>query len=237
MSNRRTSEIRRWRMGHALRKRIDRTRATGSELAMAERMRRKAITSVCIALAACGGAPAPGTRPHDMSVDEHFKQAREHSATAEKLTGRGDSTASGASWYPWYPWYYHWDPATPHHELAGAHARAGAELEIEVRTACADISDHDLASPLASATGVEQVERWVVFHLPPGAGTPDRLLARLRCERARMIQTSRRTSDATCLDGVVWTAHAGAAGVDLMATAPDAASAAELVRRARLDVR
>lgn len=106
-----------------------------------------------------------------------------------------------------------------------------------MRTACAGVADSNQASTLAEATGLQQIERWVVFHFPADAGPPDRLLARLRCERTRMMLTSRRASHATCLDGIVWTAHADAGGVDLIATAPDAAKAAELVRRARQEAR
>lgn len=187
-------------------------------------------------VAACASTPAPGTRPHDMTVDEHMKLAARHGAEASAVAGTGTGTASGSSWYPWY---YYWDPAAGHEELARAHARAGVELELEVRKACAGISDRDTTSPLADATRVERIERWVVFHLSNDAGPPDRVLARLRCERTRMMQmgASDRDRDPTCLPGVVWTAHAGSAGVELMATAPDAAGAVELVRRATREAR
>lgn len=169
-----------------------------------------------------------------MSVDEHFRQAREHSETAGQLTRRASATRAGASWYPWY---YYWDPAAPHDEVAGAHRLAGVDLELEVRTACAGVADSNQTSTLAEATGIQLIGRWVVFDFPADAGPPDRLLARLRCERTRKMLTSQRTSHAICLDGIVWTAHADAGGVDLIATAPDAAKAAELVRRARQEVR
>lgn len=195
---------------------------------------RALIALLFTLLPACGGAPAPGTRRHDMSVDEHMKLTGQHSAEASRVAGTGTGTAAGSP----YPWYYFWDPASEHEQLARAHALAGTELELEVRTACAGVTDDEVRrSPLADAEGVQQIERWVVFHFRGDTPSPDRLLARLRCWRTSMMLVRRSTADATCLDGVVWTAHAGAAGVDLMAMAPDRGGAAELVRRATQEVR
>lgn len=194
----------------------------------------RALIAIGLTLAACGGAPTPGTRRHDMSVDEHMKLASQHAAEASAVAGTGAGTASGS---PSYPWYYFWDPQSEHVQLERAHARAGVELELEVREACAGIPDTARRSPLADAASLEQNDRWVVFHFRSDTLAPDRLLAELRCWRTRMMLSRRSAADATCLEDVVWTAHAGAGGVDLMATTSDRARAAELVRRAAEEVR
>ena len=168
-----------------------------------------------------------------MSADEHFARAREHSESAAAMS-RGYRGGPAGTRTASYPWYYYWDPAAEHEELARAHAKAGVDLDLDYQAACADEPrGHDVGLPLDDATGSDRAEKGIVFHLPFEAGPPDHLLARLRCRRAWAMAFG-AADDPTSVDGIVWVAHTGTAGFELVATAPDPLRETELVRRVTL---
>lgn len=185
-----------------------------------------------------------GTRPGDMTAAEHLDNARSHS---EKISGwrgtyRGVYGAHhhAGYWGPgfgWYPWYYSWDPDEEHRALAAAHRDAAEQLKLQFETACAYVPRGlEAESPLDAASSISTIPRGVVFHVPDTAGSPDGVLATLRCHRAwlQLAPNPGATDDPLLVEGVTWMTHAGGNDVEVMATARDDRSAAELARRSTL---
>jgi hypothetical protein len=193
-----------------------------------------------------------GTRPDDMTAAEHANAAREHS---EQITGRhgygvynnpypGSYTnwRAGSGSYPWYYYgsYYSWDPDEEHRALAAAHRDAAEQLKLQYESACSLVPRGlEAMSPLDGfTTSTSPIEHGIVFHLSPQAGAPDVVLARLRCHRAwlRLAPNDVAADSPLLVEGVTWMTHAGANGVEVMATARDDRNRDELARRAALVV-
>jgi len=185
-----------------------------------------------------------GTRPGDMTAAEHTAAAREHS---EQVTGMRShpyypGPYYGNSWgygygYGSYPWHYSWDPDEEHRSLAAAHRDAAEQLKLEYEAACTLIPRGlDARSPLELATSTSPFDRGVVFHLSEQAEPPEVVLTRIRCHRAwlQLAPNDAAADSPLLVEGVTWMTHAGARGVELMATARDDRGRAELARRAAL---
>lgn len=205
-------------------------------------------TSIVAALltttTACAASRATGTHPEDMTATEHLEQARQLSLRAAESGYRPGVYATGQyggprSWSHWYPWYYYWDPSTEYAALADAHRDAAEELQIRYDAACALVPRGlEATSPLSYATGSSPLDNGVVLHLGDEAGPPDVVLAGLRCHRAWLMLEPREGvgDEPVLLGGVVFVAHAGAGGTEVMLTVPDAKRLPELQRRAGLVV-
>lgn len=196
--------------------------------------------------AACGAA-SPGTRPADMTASQHLAAASEHSQQITGTRAHGGFIGGYPGWAYYgyrgfgysYPWHYTWDPDEEHRALAAAHRDAAEQLKLQYETACAAVPRALEASSLLDAfvSGGSPLDRGVVFHLSEQAGPPELVLAQLRCHRAwlQLSPTAEAADSPLLVEGVTWTTHAPAsAGVEVMATAKDERSAAELRRRAAL---
>jgi hypothetical protein len=167
-----------------------------------------------------------------MTASEHMARAREHSEAA----GTDPRTYTSSS----YPWYYYWDPKSDHRAIAEAHRDAADQLRLTYEAACVAVPrDSAATSPLDRYTrSIDPMPKGVVFHLAPEAGTPDAVLASLRCHRAwLMLGPPSSTADSPLLlNGIVLVVHAGASGIEVMVGVDNAAQLPELTRRARLTV-
>lgn len=175
-----------------------------------------------------------------MTASEHMSASREHS---EQITGMHAHSVYGAGypgWYSggWYPWYYSWDPDVEHRGLAAAHREAAEQLNVEYTAACKQVPREVAASSLLDsfATATSRTENGVLFYLAAEAGPPEVVLAQLRCHRAwlRLAPTAEAVDSPLLVEGVTWMTHVGANGIEVMASARDERSIAELARRAGL---
>jgi hypothetical protein len=198
-----------------------------------------AIGLVAAATVSCAGRQRqPGTKPEDMSADQHRAQAEDHQRTGQARTAYpGGVSGSGRDfWNPsWYPWTYTWD-ADAHAAAAQQHVRAAEELEEDYRAACAPVAPGaESKSPIdAYLQGVEDVDDGVVLHLAPEAGPPDQLLMHLRCHRAWLaVNGLDRVPDSPLgVRGLRVEVRAVPGGVDVTLTSDDSGGPEELRRRA-----
>lgn len=195
------------------------------------------ITYAVLLLAACAtSSRRDPVKPESMTASEHLAQARAHSEAAGKSPHEYPSAFGSSS----YPWYYFWDPSTDHRAIAEAHRDAADQLRLSYEAACAAVArDTAWVSPLDRyARAMDLLPRGVVVHLDPEAGTPDAVLAAIRCHRAWLLLETRSSNAESPLlvDGVVFVVHAGGAGIEVMIGVDDASKLPELVRRTRLTV-
>jgi len=171
-----------------------------------------------------------------MTASEHLAQARAHSEAAGNSPHEYPAAYGSSS----YPWYYYWDPTTEHRAIAEAHRDAADQLRLSYEAACSAVPrDTAWMSPLDRyARAMNPLPRGVVIHLSTEAGTPESVLAEIRCHRAwLMLETRASNADSPLLvEGVVFVVHAGGAGIEVMIGLDDVAKLPELVRRARLTV-
>ena len=136
-------------------------------------------------------------------------------------------------------WFGMWDTTAEHQHIAQLHRSAADQLEAEYEQACGE-------TPAAIAS-VSPIERYGVGTSPvPGgtvvllsldAGSPDALLAAMRCHRAWMM-LGRTDMDDCPLDlpGLRVSARGDAEGIELTMTIADPALVPELRRRAAHDL-
>lgn len=185
-----------------------------------------------------------GTRPGDMTAAEHLDNARSHTEQISGWRGTYRGVYGGhhaGYWGPgsgWYPWYYSWDPDEEHRALAAAHRDAADQLKLQFEAACAYFPRGlEVESPLDSfTTSISAIPSGVVFHVSDRAGSPDAVLASLRCHRAwlQLAPNPAAANNPLLIEGVKWMTHAGRDDVEVMATARDDGAAAELARRSAL---
>jgi hypothetical protein len=195
------------------------------------------ITLAILLVAACAtSSRREALEPESMTASEHLAHARAHSEAAGGSPHEYPSPYGTSS----YPWYYFWDPSTEHRAIAEAHRDAADQLRLSYEAACAAVPrDTAGMSPLERhARSMDPLPRGVVVHLAAEAGTPDAVLAAIRCHRAWLLLEPRASSaDSPLLvQGVVFVVHAGATGIEVMIGLDDPARVPELVRRTRLAV-
>lgn len=180
--------------------------------------------------AACAGprATGAGTRPDDMTADEHRASARRHDEIGRQgpyLRGRA-----------WAPWTYSWDPATEHLAERDAHVVAAETIETRYRQACADVPvDVESRSPLSGrAVSASPIDDGVLLVLDPAAGPPDQVLAEIRCHRAWLVLEDRSelSGDVVALDHVRYSAQVRDETIELRITTASSDEVEELRRRA-----
>jgi hypothetical protein len=183
-----------------------------------------AVTSACAGPRATGA----GTRPDDMTADEHRVSARRHDEIGRQgpyLRGRA-----------WAPWTYSWDPATEHLAERDAHLAAAETLETRYRKACADVPvGAESGSPLSGrAISASPIDGGVLLLLDPAAGPPDQVLAEIRCHRAWLVLEDRPglADDVVALDHVRYSAQVRDEAIELRVTARSKDQVEELRRRA-----
>ncbi len=205
------------------------------------------ISSIMVLLAACATTSTTSTPkggPRGLRVSDHLEvaaqqdqQARDRSAWPETsvMTPGGYATDQPVA----MPWYRSWDTAAEHERLAAIHRSQAAELEAEYEQACGNTPAADVAmSPLVRyGVGGWPTANGVIVYLSPNAGTPDQLLAAMKCHRAFMMLAPADMDDCPLdLPGLELDARGDPNGVTVSMTVKDSALIPELQRRAAHDL-
>jgi len=156
------------------------------------------ISSITILLAACATTTpmsTPKGGPRGLRASEHLDVAAQHDQEARNrsiwprtsavVVGGADTAGQPVA----MPWFRSWDTAAEHERLAAIHRSQAATIEATYEDACGDRPVQEAAvSPLVRY-GVSgwPTANGVILYLSPQAGTPDQLLAELRCHRAYMM--------------------------------------------------
>lgn len=189
-----------------------------------------ALVAAGCGLAACARprVTGRGTHPDQMSAEAHRAAADRHAEMARQ----GPYLTRGS----WAPWTYSWDSGTSHVAEHDAHVAAAEVLEARYREACARLPiGAESASPIARhARSVVPVDRGVVLALDLLAGTPEELLAAIRCHRAWLALADRpgAVEDLDALDGLRYSVQFRGELLELSVTAPTPELVDELRRRA-----
>ncbi|HTJ45182.1 MAG TPA: hypothetical protein VL463_23915 [Kofleriaceae bacterium] len=190
-------------------------------------------------LVACA-TPAEQARPgaRGLRAGDHLEAAREHSEAARQAwpepQPRAGDTVGAISAGP--PWFYYWD-ARDHERLAQIHRGAAAQIEAEYQDACTGRDQAEVSPIQRFAVGGANVARGAVVYLAREAGTPDEVLADMRCHRAWMM-LGRTAMDDCPLDlaGIEVVAHRSGDLIEVLITTRDPALTGELQRRVAKDV-
>jgi hypothetical protein len=185
----------------------------------------------------CGCATtAPEGGPRGLRASDHLEAAREHSEAAANRARWPEPGAQPGT--PGPPWFYYWQ-AGGDERLAELHRSAAARLESEYQDACGQTPQAVASvSPLVRfAIGGSPIADGAVVYLSSDAGTPEQLLAAMRCHRAWMM-LGRSAMDDCPLDlpGIEIVAHQGPGAIEVSITTRDAAQVPELQRRVAKDV-
>ncbi|MCE9578069.1 MAG: hypothetical protein K8W52_33375 [Deltaproteobacteria bacterium] len=178
-----------------------------------------------------------------MRASDHLEAAREHTEAAQRSwpdqRAGADGSIGTSPGVAGPPWYYYWDPATDHERLAEIHRSQAAQIEADYQRACGDAPLAEISvSPLVHhAIGASEIPTGMVVYLTPEAGTPEQLLAEMRCHRAWMM-LGRTNMDSCPLDlaGIEVVAHRTEGAVEVMITTRDRGLVKELQRRVAMDV-
>ena len=193
----------------------------------------RALTLVLV----CGCATtAPSAGPRGMRASDHLEAAREHSEAAANRGRWPEPVPTGTVASP--PWFYYWQ-AGEDERLAQMHRSAAARLEAEYQDACGSTPAAEAAvSPLVRyAIGGAPIADGAVVYVSTDAGTPDALLAAMRCHRAWMMLGRTMMDDCPLdLPGIEVVAHAGPGAIEISITTRDTAQVPELQRRVAKDV-
>jgi hypothetical protein len=192
-------------------------------------------------LTACASSSSPqqgGSRGPRAS--DHLAAADQHTQEAEQLARWPDRHASNAL----QPtdtgsWYRAWDTVSNELRLARHHRTAAAQLVAEYDEACGQRSLAEISvSPLQRyAVGGAPTEDGALLFLSVEAGTPDQLMAAMRCHRAWMMLG--RTDMESCpldLAGLRVQARGDSAGISVELGVRDRRLVPELQRRVAHDV-
>ena len=192
-----------------------------------------------LALVACA-TPAPtqrGTRGPRAS--DHLSAADEHARHAERLTRWPDRLATSSGSVDTASWYRAWDTVSTELRLARQHRTAAAQLVAAYDEACDDRPAAEVSiSPLERyAVGGAPTEEGALLFLVVEAGSPDELMAAMRCHRAWMMLG--RSDMASCpldLAGLRVSAWGDASGITVEMRVADKQLVPELQRRAAHDL-
>lgn len=133
------------------------------------------------------------------------------------------------------PWYRSWDPASDQARLAKIHRSEAAALEAAYAEACGNRDMKTIAtSPLAhNRLGGWNTSTGVIVYMSPQAGTPESLIADLKCHRAWMMLAPMEGMDDCPLDlpGLLVDARGDEGAITLVLSVPDPKLVPELQRR------
>lgn len=190
----------------------------------------------------CATAPtAPPTSPgsRGMRASEHLEAAHQQDDLAQQALaypdvragtmGRPDEAAFAM------PWMRTWDTRLDHERLAQTHRSVAAQLHAEYDDACRGRSAAQIStSPIARfAIGGTPTASGTILYLSADAGTPDRLLADMRCHRAWMMLAPSDMDDCPLdLADIHVTARGTLEEIEVTITVSDPQLVGELQRRA-----
>jgi hypothetical protein len=190
-------------------------------------------------VAACASAPAPAPRggPRGLRASEHLELARQHDDMAREQVAVPPSFDSRDE--KGVVWMRAWDPSAEHERIAAAHRTEAAALQAEYDEACGARSGDEVSvSPLQRyAVGGWPTSTGIIMYLSADAGTPDKLLADLRCHRAWMMLAPAGMDECPLdLPGIVLDARGDREGVTLSIVIKNPKLVDELHRRAAHDL-
>lgn len=165
--------------------------------------------------------------------------ADEHAQHAERLARWPDRFAGSSTAVDTASWYRAWDTVSTELRLARQHRTAAAQLVAAYDEACGDRPASEVSiSPLERyAVGGAPTEDGALLFLVVEAGSPDELMAAMRCHRAWMMLG--RSDMGSCpldLDGLRVAAWGDAAGITVELRVADKLLVPELQRRAAHDL-
>ena len=137
------------------------------------------------------------------------------------------------------PWFRSWDTAAEHTQLAAIHRSKAAALEAAYEEACGSKPVEEVSvSPLVRyGVGGWPTANGVIVYLSPKAGSPDELLAAMKCHRAFMMLAPSDMDDCPLdLPGLALDARGDAEGITVSMSVKDTALLPELKRRAAHDL-
>lgn len=193
-----------------------------------------------LALAACASSPSPAQRgSRGPRASDHLAAADEHTRQAEQLARWPDRFAGSAVQVDNASWYRTWDTVSTELRLARQHRTAAAQLVAAYDEACGTRTAAEVStSPLVRySVGGAPTEGGALLFLVVEAGTPDELMAALRCHRAWMM-LGRSDMEACPLDlaGLRVAAWGDASGITVELSVADRQLVPELQRRAAHDL-
>jgi len=191
-------------------------------------------------LTACATTPPPEPKggPRGLYASDHVAAARDHQALADQQARWPDAMGSQPRGTEKGVWYGRWD-VTEHERLAETHRAKAAELNRQYEDLCHGFAAEDISvSPLRRhGVGGWNTATGVIVYLSPAAGSPERLLAQLRCHRAWMMLAPADMDDCPLdLPGLVLDARGDVDGVTVSLSVRDRALVPELQRRAAVDL-
>lgn len=208
-------------------------------------MRSLFIPILIAACATTSTMSSPKGGPRGLRASEHLdvasreeQQARERSQWPEtRMMAAGGYDTQGQ--LVAMPWFRSWDTSGDHEHIAEIHRSKAAALQTAYEEACGNRpADEVRVSPLVRyGVGGWPTASGVIVYLSPKAGTPDQLLAAMKCHRAFMMLTPSDMDDCPLdLPGLALDARGDLDGVTVSMTVSDSALISELKRRAAHDL-
>ena len=182
--------------------------------------------------------------PRGLRANEHMKVAQQDDALAMQDSSWPGSmvTTNQPAGEPSaiaMPWIRSWTASDVHQRMAADHRSQAEQLNAEFDDACRGKSDADIqVSPLIRfGRGGWTTQSGVIVYLAPSAGTPDNVLATVRCHRAYMMMAPAGMDDCPLdLPGLELDARGDADGITLSISVKNSALIPELQRRAALEL-
>lgn len=179
------------------------------------------------------GSRGPRASDHLSAADEHTTEAEHLARWPDRLAGSPESPVDKGRWYRT------WDTAADELRLAREHRGEAAQILAAYDEACGQRSHAEVSvSPLERyAVGGAPTEQGAMVFLSVEAGTPDQLMADMRCHRAWMMIG--RTDMGSCpldLAGLRVSARGDGGGITVEMSVDDRALIPELQRRVAHDV-
>lgn len=180
----------------------------------------------------------PKGGPRGLRASEHLEVARVHHDAAQSASQWRDPRSIESS-FTSAPWTRSWDAGAEHERLAALHRSRAAALHAAYEEACGSRSVEEISvSPLQRyGIGSWNTSGGVILYLSPDAGSPDRLLADIKCHRAWMMLAAGGMDDCPLdLPGIQLDARGDASGITLSIVIRDPKLVEELHRRAAHDL-
>jgi hypothetical protein len=180
---------------------------------------------------------APKGGPRGLHANEHVQAARDHDEAARASQKWPDAYGDRAAYN--IPWTRSWDAGVEQERAAALHRTRAAELQAEYEEACGDRTAEQVAvSPLQRfGLGGWNTSSGVILYLSPDAGTPDQLLADMKCHRAWMMLAPAGMEDCPLdLPGIQVDARGDKEGITVSIVVRDPKLVDELHRRAAIEL-